>query len=397
MMYRNRNLLVVAVIATVNALGYGIIIPILYSYTLRFGLSDFQNGLLFATFAICAFIATPVIGRLSDKYGRKPLLLISLVGTFISFLLMAFAPSAIFLFLARALDGITAGNISVAQAVISDSTAPKDRARGFGLIGAAFGFGFIFGPAISAATVGFGPAIPFLVAAVVTFLAIVLVVFILPETNIHKGEVRAGKIFDFHSLFRMLGDKNIGMTLLVSLIYSLAFALFTYAYQPVAIKILGETPQIISLNFTLIGIVGLITQAALIPLAVKRFPEKKLLVLAQSLVVAAFLAFFLAKTIVLYFAISIVFALGNSFVSPIINTLLSREVDERSQGSILGVNASYVSLGMIFGPIIGGSLATLFVPLPFLFGSVVVGFCVFLSWQILHKPIHKQDAFDVAP
>src|SRR3989304_9572761 len=149
-MFKNRNLLVVSAVAIVNALGYGIIIPILYSYSQKYGLSDFENGLLFSVFSICQFISTPVIGRLSDKYGRKPLLLISLAGTAASFLLMAFAPSALFLFLARALDGITAGNIPVASAVISDTTEPKDRAKGFGIIGASFGFGFIFGPVISA-------------------------------------------------------------------------------------------------------------------------------------------------------------------------------------------------------------------------------------------------------
>src|SRR6185503_14838447 len=109
MFKNNRNLLVIAVIAVVNALGYGIIIPILYSYSQKFGLTDFQNGLLFSIFAICQFLSTPLIGRLSDKYGRKPLLVLSLTGTALSFLLMAYAPSALFLFIARALDGITAG------------------------------------------------------------------------------------------------------------------------------------------------------------------------------------------------------------------------------------------------------------------------------------------------
>src|SRR5258708_9525425 len=130
----NRNLLIIALIALVNMLGYGIIIPILYAYSKKFGLSDFDNGLLFAIFSICQFISTPVIGRLSDRYGRKPMLLISIAGTAASFFLMAFAPSPLFLFLARALDGITAGNIPVAFAVISDSTKPEERARAFGLI-----------------------------------------------------------------------------------------------------------------------------------------------------------------------------------------------------------------------------------------------------------------------
>src|SRR5262245_35514333 len=125
-MFKNRNLFIIALIMVVNALGYGIIIPILYSYSVKYGLNDFQNGLLFATFSLCQFLSTPVIGRLSDKYGRKPLLVISLLGTAGSFLLMAFAPNFIFLFVARALDGLTAGNIPVASAVISDTTKPEE-------------------------------------------------------------------------------------------------------------------------------------------------------------------------------------------------------------------------------------------------------------------------------
>src|SRR5256886_13939825 len=125
MLKSNRNLFIIALIALVNMLGYGIIIPILYAYSKKYGLSDFQNGLLFAIFSICQFISTPIIGRLSDKYGRRPMLLISIIGTAASFFLMAFAPNAIFLFIARALDGLTAGNIPVAFAVISDSTKPE--------------------------------------------------------------------------------------------------------------------------------------------------------------------------------------------------------------------------------------------------------------------------------
>src|SRR3989338_7141742 len=189
MLMQNRNLLIIALIAVVNALGYGIIIPVLYSYSLKYGLSDFKNGLLFSTFSICQFLSTPIIGRLSDKFGRKPLLLISIAGTAVSFFMMAFAPSAIFLFLSRALDGVTAGNIPVASAVISDTTAPKDRARGFGIIGAAFGFGFVFGPAISAVTLRFGESVPFLIAAAVSMVAVVVTWLVLTETNTHEHEV----------------------------------------------------------------------------------------------------------------------------------------------------------------------------------------------------------------
>lgn len=190
MFKQNKNILIVALVAMVNMLGYGIIIPILYAYSKKFGLSDFDNGLLFAVFSICQFVSTPIIGRMSDKYGRRPLLLISILGTAGSFFLMAFAPNYWFLFLARALDGITAGNIPVVFAVISDSTKPEQRAKAFGLVGAAFNFGFIFGPAIAAFTVGISEALPFVIAGVITLIAALLTYLYLPETNIHMGEVK---------------------------------------------------------------------------------------------------------------------------------------------------------------------------------------------------------------
>jgi len=193
-MRSNKTLWIIALIAVVNALGYGIIIPILYSYSQKFGLSDFQNGLLFAVFSFCQFLSTPIIGRMSDKYGRRPLLLISIIGTAVSFFMAAFAPSALFLFLARALDGITAGNIPVASAVISDTTEPKDRARGFGIIGAAFGFGFVFGPAISAVTIQFGTQVPFILAGIISLVAAVCTADFLLGTAI-------GSMFIYHNIF----------------------------------------------------------------------------------------------------------------------------------------------------------------------------------------------------
>src|SRR5581483_3789797 len=190
-------------------------------------------GLLFAMFSICQFFSTPIIGRMSDKYGRRPMLLLSIAGTAGSFLLMAFAPNALFLFLARALDGLTAGNIPVAFAVISDSTKPEDRPKAFGLIGAAFNFGFVFGPAVSALTVGFGSAVPFLIAAGVTLVAIALTAIYLPETNQHMGEVQQGKLFDFPKLWHTLFEPGVGLTFIISLVYFLAFSCaIIYGFQP---------------------------------------------------------------------------------------------------------------------------------------------------------------------
>ena len=387
----NKNLFIIAVIAVVNALGYGIIIPILYSYSQKYGLSDFQNGLLFAVFAICQFASTPIIGRLSDRYGRRPLLLISLAGTFISFIMMAFAPSALFLFLARALDGITAGNIPVASAVISDTTPPHERARGFGIIGAAFGFGFVFGPAISALTLGFGESIPFLIAAAVTAVAIVLTAISLPETNKHIGDISQSKLFDFRKLALHLFDEKVGKTLLISFLYAFAFFLFVYAYQPFSVKVLHLSPQSISLIFTMIGVVGFVSQVLIIPRVVKKYGDRTSLMGSLVATAITFLGFFLSRTAATFISMTGLNAVANSFVGPMTQTLLSKEVDEKSQGTIQGVNSSYVSLGQIAGPIVGGIVATISITAPFLLGCVICAFCAYLGWTLAQKPLAREN------
>lgn len=389
MFKKNKNLLIIALIAVVNALGYGIIIPILYSYSHRFGLSDFENGLLFSIFSACQFIATPIIGRMSDVYGRKPLLVLSIAGTAASFFLMAFAPSALFLFLARALDGITAGNIPVASAVISDTTGPEDRAKGFGIIGASFGFGFIFGPAISAFTVGYGESVPFIIAGIVSLVAMVLTFALLPETNAHIGKTKKGKLFDFSHLLHALVDPGVGTTLLISFIYSLAFSIFIYGYQPLSVKVLGLSATQISLNFTLIGIIGLVAQVLIIPRVMKWARDTVIFRNAILLEAVALLGFFATRSYVVLLAVSVVHSLSNAFINPLISTLLSKKVDAHSQGTIQGINSSYVSLGMIIGPIAGGILATVYTPLPFLAASGAVFACFFLSTVLLRKSLSR--------
>ncbi len=390
---KNRNLAIIGIIALVNALGYGIIIPIIYSYSRKFGLSDFENGMLFALFSLCSFISTPFIGRLSDKYGRKPLLVASIAGTTLSFIMAAFAPNAIFLFLARALDGITAGNIPVASAVISDTTPPQDRAKGFGVIGAAFGFGFVFGPAISAFTVGFGLAVPFLIAAAISLIAVILTVIFLPETNKHMGQVHDDKIFDFVKMVKAVVDPNVGLTLLISLIYNIALGMFIFAFQPFSVKVLKMSPNQIALMFTLFGAVGLVTQLFILQRVVKFFGEKKAFAIALLISSVAYLLIFFTRSINVFLAITVGSGLANSFVAPLIQTLLSKETDEKSQGSIQGLNASYVSVGNILGPIIAGFLATSFLPLPFLISSFVIFTCFVLSFGVMKKGIKKESAF----
>ncbi len=380
----NKNLIIIALIAVVNALGYGIVIPILYSYSKHFGLSDFQNGLLFSVFSLCAFFSTPVIGRLSDKYGRRPLLIISIVGTVISFFMQAFAPNAFFLFLARALDGLTAGNISVASAVISDTTSLENRAKGFGIIGAAFGFGFVFGPAISALTVGISLSLPFIIAGIITLIAAVITIIYLPETNKHIGQVTHGKLFDFGKLWHMLFDPSVGVTLLITLVYFLAFACsILYGFQPFTKRVLGLSNVEVSMLFVLFGFVGLITQLLFVQRVIKYLGLKRAFTTSIFIVAFAFLMMFFSRSVPIFIVASIILGMSNSLVQPLSQTILSKETDEKSQGMILGLNASYMSIGQIFGPIVGGIVASIYIPSVFLVGIFFALICFYLSFKVL--------------
>lgn len=390
----NRNTLIVALIAMVNMLGYGIVFPILYSFSKKFGLSDFENGLLFALFSVCQFISTPIIGRLSDKYGRRPMLLVSITGTALSFFTMAFAPNALFLFLARALDGLTAGNVPVIFAVISDTSKPEERAKAFGLISSAFSFGFIFGPAISALTVGYGTAVPFVIAGIITVIATILTHVYLPETNQHMGEVQKGKLFDFPRMWKTLFDPNVGVTFVISLVFYLAFACaILYGFQPFTMNVLKITESQNAMLFTMFGTIGFLTQTFLVARFTKMVGMKKAFNIGVFFTAVSFFIMFASKSLFVFVIASIILALVNSIVQTLIPTILSQETDAKSQGTIMGLNASYQSIGMIFGPILGGVVGSIFIPYSFLVGALLVLVCFFLSFQVMRPGIHKESAF----
>src|SRR5215211_3113685 len=186
-----RPLLIIFLTIFVNLVGFGIIIPLLPFYAQTFGASPLVIGLLFAVFSLCQLIAAPALGELSDRYGRRPVLIFSLVGTVVSFVMLAIAHSVWMLFAARIVDGLSGGNISTARAYVADVTEPKDRARAYGLIGAAFGLGFILGPALSGILSGISYTAPIWTAAGITAVAAVMAWLWLPET-VHRTSAGSG-------------------------------------------------------------------------------------------------------------------------------------------------------------------------------------------------------------
>lgn len=393
-MFKNKSLLIIALIALVNMLGYGVIIPLLYGYSKKFGLSDFENGMLFASFSVCQFLATPIIGRLSDKYGRRPMLLLSITGTAISFFTMAWAPNALFLFIARAFDGLTAGNIPVAFAVISDTTEPAERPKAFGLIGAAFNFGFVFGPAIAALTLGFGQTMPFIIAGGISVMAVILTAIFLPETNKHLGEVKQAKLFDLPKIWHTLFDPNVGVTFLISLIFFMAFSCaIIYGFQPFTLNVLHISQTMNATLFTVFGALGLISQVLLVQKISQILGMKRAFSTGIALTLISFIIMFISTNLTVFIIAMIILGFFNTVVGTLIPTILSREADAKSQGSIMGLNASYQSIGMIIGPLLGGFVATYSPRYPFAVGAVFVLLCFYLSFKVLRPGVKKESAF----
>jgi predicted MFS family arabinose efflux permease len=353
----NRNFWITALIAFINSLSFTVLIPIIYLYGKQFGLSDFQTSLLFSIYSIAQFFATPIIGKLSDRFGRKPLLIISLAGTVIANLIAGTATTAVVLFLARLLDGITGGNTSVAQAVISDITTPENRARGFGIYGAALGLGFVLGPVTSllAQQISLGAA--FLVSGAVAFIALLITIFYLPETLQNKAE-KAHNIFDLGlgNLIKGLAIPRVGILLVINFFIGTTFTIFTYAFQPYFLNVLGQNNQSLTLMFLMFGVLSVIMQTWGVSILSRRFNLVSILFLGLFIRSLSFVLMPVWPSIVYFVVVSILFSLFNSLVQPMINTLISLNAQPQDQGTAMGLNASYLSIANGVGPVIAGML-----------------------------------------
>jgi len=353
----NRNFWIIALIAFINSLSFTILIPIIYLYGKQFGLSDFQTSLLFSIYSIAQFFATPIIGKLSDRFGRRPLLIISLAGTVIANFIAGTATTAIALFLARFLDGITGGNNSVAQAVISDVTSRENRAKGFGILGAAFGLGFVLGPVISLMAQRISLGASFLISGVIALGALLITIFFLPETIKNKAE-RAHNIFDLGlgNLIKGLAIPKIGILLIINFFIGTTFTIFTYAFQPYFINVLGQNSQSLTLMFMLFGVVGLLMQTVGVQILTRDFDLISILFFSLFIRSLSFILMPIWANVIYFVGVGILFSIFNSLVQPMINTLISLNAKPEEQGTAVGLNSAYLSISNAFGPVIAGML-----------------------------------------
>ncbi|MFB2920971.1 MULTISPECIES: MFS transporter [Aerosakkonema] len=363
---------IIALIAFINAVSFTIIIPILYPYAKQFGLSDFQASLLTTSYALSQFLATPVLGRFSDFLGRKPLLVISLLGTVLASLLAAFTPVAWLLFAARILDGLTGGNTSVAAAVIADTTSPSMRPKAFGLFDAAFRLGFITGPTISylaqklptfwgVSALGMS----FFVAAIAALVAVALTWFLLPETLPQREELHLSwQMFGFGRILQSARHPRLGPCFILTFLSGFTFTIFTFAFQPFFLKVLHQDAQTLALVFALIGVMGILTQILAVETLTKRFNLANILAVALATRAAIFLLIPTWPMLPAFLALACLLGICNSFPQPLINAILSTNSTNREQGAIQGINSSYLSMSNALGPAVAGLLVTINYSMP---------------------------------
>ena len=356
-------LLVIFITVFIDLVGFGIVIPVLpfYAEGTKFGATPREVGLLFASYSFMQLIFAPVLGRLSDKYGRRPILLISLLGTSLGFLILGFATTLWMLFLGRIIDGISGGNISTAQAYIADVTTKEDRAKGMGLIGAAFGLGFVFGPAIGGVLSRWGINVPFLFAGTLAFANAILLYFTLPETVTpdHPARTSAASGRGWGQLIVSLKNPRLGFVMTIYFLSIVAFSIMTAVFSLFMLFRLGYDAFHNGWVFAYVGVISAIIQGGLIGKLVKRFGEPALAVTGGLLFSASlFVVPFIGPAIGLIGILSTgaVTAIGQALSGPSLSSLASKSAGAGEQGGVLGAMQSVASLARAVGPALAAFL-----------------------------------------
>jgi DHA1 family tetracycline resistance protein-like MFS transporter len=375
---KNSRLLTIFIIVFVDLLGFSLILPLLPYYAEQYGASPFIVGLLVASYAAASLIGSPLLGRLSDRIGRRPVLLLSVFGTLVGFLILGFAapigkglanliaPSAAngfvlgVLFFARILDGLTAGNLTVAQAYISDVTDAQNRAKGLGLIGAAFGLGFIIGPAVGGLLSKTSYSLPAFIAAGIAALNLVQILFVLPESLTKERRLEMGEQqrppFTFKALLIALNRPIVGPLLSVRFLFGLAFATFQSIFALYAQYKLGLGSDKTGYILAYVGILSVVVQGGLIGPLTKRFRENWLIITGLWLMAFSLLAWAFVPSLIVLLIVMIPLALSGGVLNTVIQSAITKAVEPQEIGGMLGIAASLESMTRVIAPTVGGFL-----------------------------------------
>jgi DHA1 family tetracycline resistance protein-like MFS transporter len=338
----------------VNLVGFGIIIPLLPFYAQTFGASPLVIGLLFASFSLSQLVASPILGDLSDRWGRRPVLIFSLFGTVVSFVMLALATSLSMLFAARIVDGLSGGNITTARAYIADITTEQNRAKAFGLLGAAFGLGFIVGPGLGAALSHISYTAPIWAAAAITVVATAVAFFWLPET-VHRAH--AGGRSPWRALAELWQRAHLRVLFTIDFAYWTAFAVYQTTFALFGARRFGFDAAHTGYLLSAFGVLGVVVQGAMVGPIVAMLGERR--TLAVGLLFAAFGwgGSAVTHSLPVFVAMLVPGAIGIGLCNATLSSLISKSAGVHEQGRVQGAAGGLESLGRTIGPVWGnGSL-----------------------------------------
>ncbi|MBN1169020.1 MFS transporter [Candidatus Woesebacteria bacterium] len=359
-----KELIIIFVIKITEVLGFSLILPLLPFYAKSFGATPFVVSLIPSVFSFFQFFSAPIMGKLSDQYGRRPLLIISQFSTFLSFVIFGLSNSLFMIFLSRIVDGLLGSNFTITQAYIADVTDEKDRSKAFGLSGVAFGIGFLIGPAIGGYLSKFGIAVPAFVAAGISLLSIIATAVMLPETVKRKKafKIEKIKIINIKAITKYLTDEKTAKPLFELFSFNSTHVIWTSNFALFSGLKYGFTVERVGYVLAYVGLISIIMRGAVLPKLIDRFEEHSLKVLASLSIVFALLLLAFTESFMLLFVAFTFFAFGGGLARPLMTGTISRSVGRSEQGSILGVSNSMGSLVQIIGPMVGGLLLTKLVP-----------------------------------
>jgi len=363
-----------------DMLGVNLIVPVQAYLIRQYDTNALTVGLLTVIYSAAQFVAAPVLGMISDRVGRRPVLLICLFGSAIGYLIFGIGGALWILFLSRLIDGITGGNLSVATAYIADVTPPGKRAQNFAMLGAAFGLGFLLGPAIGGVLGNINLALPAFVACGLSLLAMLVGFFVLPEsltmpTRAANGREDANPITAILTLFRLPG---LGLLLATMFIFLFAFGGMTSNISVFLIEKFGVQPFQFAIVFVLAGIVNIIVQGGLIRILVPRFGEKQLATAGLAILAGSWLGMVNVPVMWMVYLLAAVSAIGSALAMPTLNALASNRVAQNQQGKLAGVSASLNSLANVIGPVLAGVAYDLVAPTAPYWASAIFLFLAFI-------------------
>jgi DHA1 family tetracycline resistance protein-like MFS transporter len=388
----NKRLFSIIFVVFIDLLGFSLILPLLPYYAETFKASETVTGILIASYALMQLIGAPILGRLSDRFGRRPILLLSVFGTFVGFLLLGFANALWLLFASRILDGLTGGNLSVAQAYISDVTDEKNRSKGLGMIGAAFGLGFIIGPVTGGLLSQWGYAVPAFVAAGISFLNLILIYNWLPEslTEEKRNQMTEKRPpVTLNALLVAFRRPFTGSILITRFFFGLAFAIFQTIFSLYALQKFNLSARDTGFVLAYVGVLAVIVQGFLVGRLTSQYREDVLITVSVVLMGLSLLGWALAPSVLWIYIILTPTALSGGLLNTLLSSTLTKAVAPQEIGGILGLSAAVESSTRVLAPILGGALLErIGTWAPGVFGAVVmVSISVFVFTTIYNHPI----------